>query len=123
MLLNSTSGAALSTIQAYTEDLNMEGFVQAIEELYYKYGRPTQFRDALIRQLKEEDPIDPNKHETLQKTNALIKRILRTFTGSNSQLSQLSMTFLLESVKMTENAYSDFLHIIYHTVTTPVQSL
>ena len=110
LLLSSTSGAALNTIQSYTDDLDMAGFIQALEDLYYHYGQTSQFRDALIHQLMSEDPIDPKKTETLQRTNALIKRILRTFAGGNRNETndQLTMSFFLESVKMTDDAKKEY---------------
>ena len=107
MLLNSTSGSALTTIQVYSDDLNMDGFIQAIEDLYYNYGRASKFREALLHQLFEVEPIDPRKPETLQKTNALIKRILRSFPGSD-QNGDFLMSYLLSNINMTESARKEY---------------
>ena len=107
MLLNNTSGSALSAIQAYSDDLDMEGFVQAIEDLYYYYGRPDQFRQALIHQLSEAEPIDLRTLETLQITNALIKRIIRSFPGAN-QNSDFLMSCLWSYINITESALVEY---------------
>ena len=107
MLLNNVSGPALSTVQAYTDDLDMSGFVQALEDLYYLYGRTSHFRAALVRQLKQEAPIDCRKPETLQKINALLTRITRTFAGGNG--SELMWSFILPTINMTEEASKDYM--------------
>ena len=56
-LLSTVSDSPLALVQVYTEELTLVNFVHAIEALYYAYGEPTKFRDALIRQLINEDPI------------------------------------------------------------------
>ena len=106
LLLNSTSGIALSTLQTYTDDMDMTSFVQALEDLYYTYGRPENFKEALIHQLKHQDPIDLKNPESFQTTNALIKRILRTYSASGTDV--LSMSFMIESVKMTPEVLQDY---------------
>ena len=106
LLLKSTSGMALSTLQIYTDDLDMTGFVQAIEDLYYTYGRPENFKEALIHQLKHQEPINLKNPETFQNTNALIRRILKTFSANETDV--LSMSFIIESVKMTPEVLQDY---------------
>ena len=109
-LLAHTAGAALRTVQIYTNDLDMANFVQALEDLYYTYGQPHQLRDALLHQLSEEDPVDVKKPESLQKISALIKRIQKTFAqeGIPQNSDVLSNGLLLEIVKMTEESKRDY---------------
>ena len=106
-LLEYLGGAPLFVVEAYAEKLTITNFVNAIEALYYAYGEPTKFRDALLRQLMNEDPIDLKKPESLLRINALIKRVFRSFGGNTGKDDLLSMSFILEAIKMTpETAYA-----------------
>ena len=107
-LLGSTSGSPLAVVQAYTDELDLANFVQAIEALYYAYGEPTKFRDSLVRQLINDDPIDIKKPGTLVKTNALISRIFRAFGGEDAGNTVLSMSVIMNSVKMTPETATNF---------------
>ena len=107
-LLGSTSGSPLAVVQAYTDELDLANFVQAIEALYYAYGEPTKFRDSLVRQLLNDDPIDIKKPGSLVKTNALISRIFRAFGGEDAGNTVLSMSVIMNSVKMTPETATNF---------------
>ena len=100
-LLATLGGAALSVAQSYSEVLDVSNFVKAIEDLYYSYGEPTKFRDTLLRQLMNEDPVDLKKPETLQKLRALIGKIFRAFGGDSGGDHILSTSFVMETIKMT----------------------
>ena len=97
-LLDTLGGSPLAVVQIFTDELDAPNFVRAIEALYYAYGEPTKFRDALVRQLINEDPIDINNPESFLKINSLIARILRAFDASDDILS---MSFILEAIDMT----------------------
>ena len=110
-LLDCTSGIALNTVQAYTDELTIDNFVQAIEDLYYNYGRPNKYRNALTYQLLNDEFIDISKPKSLQKVNALITKILRAFKTDISGISgeaYLSQTFISESVKMTKESKQSY---------------
>ena len=111
-LLNSVSGTALLTVQAYTGALTMENFIQALEDLYYNYGHPKKYRNALTYQLMHEERIDLKNPKTLQRINALITKVLRAFdTDMSSGISKqamLSQTFISECVKMTDEARDSY---------------
>ena len=97
-LLHTVSGSPLAVVQAFTQELDAVNFVKAIESLYYAYGEPTKFRNALLRQLMNEDQIDIKKPESLIKINSLINRIFRAFGGGNEVMST---SIVMESIKMT----------------------
>ena len=99
-LLSIVSESPLALVQVYTEELTLYNFVLAIEALYYAYGEPTKFRNALIRQLINEDPLDMKNPESFLKINSLITRIYRAFEvdGDNQALS---MSCILQSIRMT----------------------
>ena len=110
-LLDCTSGIALNTVQAYTDELTIGNFVQAIEDLYYNYGRPNKYRNALTYQLLNDEYIDIKKPKTLQKVNALITKILRAFKTDVSDISgeaYINQTFISETVKMTEESRQSY---------------
>ena len=98
-LLENLSGSPLSIVTAYSDVMTMENFVQALEDLWYTYGRPTKQRKLLISKLKTADPVDINKLETLKNTEALIIKIIRT-TGYS--MNDDDSSFLLESIRMTD---------------------
>ena len=115
LLLSNVDGAALSIVQSYTDQLNMANFVQAIESLYYSFGEPTKFRNALIHRLWNEPEVDIRRPETLKQLEALIIRLFRSFGGEEASDSQeiLSMAFITESIKMTPETlknYRSWLH-------------
>ena len=99
-LLDTLGGSPLAVVQSFTEELDAANFVRAIEALYYAYGEPTKFRNALIRQLINEDPLDMKNPESFLKINSLITRIYRAFEvdGDNQALS---MSCILQSIRMT----------------------
>ena len=111
-LLNSISGTALLTVQAYTGALTIENFIQALEDLYYNYGHPKKYRNALTYQLLHEERIDLKNPKSLQRINALITKVLRAFdTDMSSGISKqamLSQTFISECVKMTDEAKDSY---------------
>ena len=110
-LMNSTSGVALQLVHSYTDQLTMANFVQAIEDLYYNYGRPHEYRNELTYRLLNDQFIDLKKPKTLLSVNALITKILRVFdTDINGITGEayLSQTFISKSVKMSEEAKTSF---------------
>ena len=72
--------------------------------IYYAYGESTKFRDALLRQLKNEEAVDVKRPETLLKLRALIGRVFRAFGGDTEENHVLSTSFVMESIKMTPEA-------------------
>ena len=106
-LLSTVSDSPLALVQVYTEELTLFNFVLAIEALYYAYGEPTKFRDALLRQLINEDPIDMKNPESFLKINSLITRVFRAF-GNDASNEVLSMSCLMESIKMTPGTAANF---------------
>ena len=100
-LLDTLGGSPLAVVQVFTDELDAPNFVRAIEALYYAYGEPSKFRDALLRQLINEDPIDIRYPESFLKINYLISRVFRAFGGNNTGNQVLSMSCILESIKMT----------------------
>ena len=107
-LLETLGGSPLAVVQSFTEELNFQNFVKAIEALYYAYGEPTKFRDALLRQLINEEPIDIKKPESLLKTNALISKVFRTFGGESGGNQHLATSFIMEAIKMTPGTATIF---------------
>ena len=111
-LLNCTSGIALITVQAYNELLTMENFIQAIEDLYYSFGQPNMYRDALICHLSNEDYIDLRKPSSLMRVKCLITKLTRAFgtdvSACNSNEAKLSQTLIYRSIKMTEEAKASY---------------
>ena len=99
-LLDTLSGSPLAVVQAFSDELDAPNFVRAIEALYYAYGEPTKFRNALVRQLINEEPIDIRNPESFLKINCLITRIFRAF-GNDASNEILSLSFILESIQMT----------------------
>ena len=104
-LLENLSGSPLSTVTAYTDALTMANFVQALEDLWYAYGRPSILQKILISKLRTGDPVDINKLETLKNTEALITKIFRTFGWSTNDDNY---SFLLESIRMTNATHLSF---------------
>ena len=107
-LLDTLGGSPLAVVQSFTEELNFQNFVKAIEALYYTYGEPTKFRDALLRQLINEEPIDIKKPESLLKINALISKVFRTFGGESGGNQLLATSFIMEAIKMTPGTATIF---------------
>ena len=103
-LLDTLSGSPLAVVQSYTEKLDVCNFVKAIEDLYYAYGEDNKFRDALLRQLMNEEPVDVKRPETLLKLRALIGRVFRAFGGDTKGNHVLSTSFVMESIRMTPEA-------------------
>ena len=83
----------------------MANFVQALEDLWYAYGRPSILQKILISKLRTGDPVDINKLETLKNTEALITKIFRTFGWS---MNDDNYSFLLESIRMTNATHLSF---------------
>ena len=111
-LLDTLNGSPLALVQSYTDELDAFNFVRAIEDLYYTYGEPTKFINALVRQLINEDPIDIRNPESFLKIKALVTRICRTFDASNDILS---MSFILEAIDMTPETAIAFKTWLYST--------
>ena len=106
MLLHQTSGLALSLVQTYTDILSLGNFVQAIEKLYYSYGHSGKFREALVRKLINQEPIDINKPETLQNINNLISKVFRAVGGQGNEV--LTSSFIMSSIKMAPETAVSF---------------
>ena len=106
-LMGNLSGCPLLTASAYSDKLNMENFVRVIEDLWYTYGQPEMYQNALVQQLFMADPVDILKVETLKNTEALILRILKTFGCSMSE--DIASSFILENIKMTSQTKLDYL--------------
>ena len=116
MLMSNLAGTALYIVQSYFyEELNMQNFVSAIEALWYAYGEPTKFRNALLRQLINGDPVDMKKPDTLINAASLIRRIINAF-GSDED-DALALSCIMESLnitKETSSAYYMWLWISKH---------
>ena len=107
-LMENVSGCPLSTVNVYADKLTVENFVQAIEDLWYAYGGPTNYQNTLIQMLQTADPVDIQKPETLKSMEGLIVKIFRTF--GYSTIDDFGSSFLLGSVKMTDKSKQDFLN-------------
>ena len=59
---------------------------------------------------------DIKKPETLVKINALISRIFRAFGGKNAENEVLSMSFIINSIKMTPDTSINFKHWLSSTM-------
>ena len=108
MLLKATSDSALAVVQIYTDELNLENFVLAIEALYYAYGEPTKFRDSLVKQLLNQDKIDMMKPDSCLKMSALISRVFRAFGELDPKDEEMAMSFIFSSIKMTQATTASF---------------
>ena len=106
-LLGNLSGCPFSTVNAYSEKLNIENFVQAIEDLWYTYLQPEIYQNALVQQLLMANPVDVLKIETLKETEALITKIYRTFGCSMSD--DIATANFLGKIKMTSKSKLEFL--------------
>ena len=108
MLLKATSDSAQAVVQIYTDELNLENFVLAIEALYYAYGEPTKFRDSLVKQLLNQDKIDMMKPDSCLKMSALISRVFRAFGELDPKDEEMAMSFIFSSIKMTQATTASF---------------
>ena len=103
-LMDNLSGCPLSTVQIYSDELTMQNFIQAIEDLWYTYGQPSKYRDALISELTHSEPVDLKRPETLKNTENLIVRIFRSFGMESSMdfTETFQMEFINDCIKMTK---------------------
>ena len=103
-LLTSTTGPAKHGVQGYSGNYTMQNFVQALESLYYSYGKPSQYRNSLLNQLTNDEYVDLKKPASLQKTNMIILKLLNEFNLKDNE----AYDWVWNSVRMSEEAKVSF---------------
>ena len=101
-LLTSTSGQALDGVLGYSGSYTMQNFIQALESLYYSYGKPRQYRNSLLNQLINDQYVNLNKPASVQRTNMIVLKLLNEFNDLESY------EFVCNSIRMSEEAKASY---------------
>ena len=115
-LLDFLDGSALAMAQVFTDELDAPNFVKALEALYYAYGDPTKLRDALLRQLMNEDPLDIRYPESFMNLSNLISQVVRAFGIDEADNESMLSVLIIQSVKMTSETALAFRTWLYSTM-------